>query len=119
MVNMSITNQFGGSHMHRTTLIDGQNVCMDCNQIVIAPILSTDDPRLIPVSNLQSVLNEIKESSPQGLDLWLIEIANACGQPWPNYVDQLADKYTGAPPHVDYLYDYNGQWIGCDEGQRW
>jgi len=103
---MSVENS--GWHHHRTSVIEGHNVCMDCGEIVIKPILDLNDPRLVPPSkgiDLQEVSGMLQH---QGIDIVLIEIANRRDVPWPNYIDQLATKYEAPPPHVHLLYDENG-----------
>lgn len=80
-------------HTHRPITMGGQQVCQDCNEVLINPILTSEDfaarqpttpPPLVP------------PLLPGYIDFALIDLRN----PWPDYIDKLADRYNGDPPHA-------------------
>lgn len=104
-----------GKHEHRPTVMNGQRMCMDCNMVLIDPILSHDDERLkhdvYPPEDVQREMwfAAIKSVLPKPLDWILIELSNRLGMEWPDWIDQLADEYEGDPPHTKEWSDADGE----------
>jgi hypothetical protein len=81
-------------------------ICQFCRAVLIDPILSFDDERLAPPSRLDRWRAYLKELEPLNLatmpiDYILIGAADALNEPWPDYIQQVAEKYNGNPPHVN------------------
>jgi hypothetical protein len=101
MTNLS-NIQNPGSHVHLPTTVDGQQVCMSCNTVLIKPLLTTED---VAAANRQPVklwLDAIKSLCPKPIDFLWIELCERLGIDWPDYIDKLSTRYGGEnPPHTE------------------
>jgi hypothetical protein len=109
-----------GKHEHRFPY--GGNICADCNQVVITPILSWDDERLkslpYPVSDAilhsdgtlvfhtpEMVIEAIMSVKPRPpLDWVLMEFCDRMNWARPDYVNKVGNYYVernADPPHVN------------------
>lgn len=96
---MTVSNP--GVHKHRTTLVGGQQVCMDCSAVVITPILERDDERLAANGQPASLwLDAIKSLAPAPLDFLLLEMVHRLGIEVPDYIAKLGTHYEDEPPHI-------------------
>ena len=102
-------------HEHR--FVGDSNICIDCNEMIVTPILSFDDERLKPEPLVQitfyapdmvidAILSLYKKGMHPPLDWVLIELCDRMSWARPDYIEQLADFYaenghSGEPPHVN------------------
>lgn len=100
-------------HQHTPIMTSAGKMCKVCQAILIDPILDFDDNRIKAVKpkwieRLEYVVgylngiqtDAIKDGRPEPLDFVLIHLADSLEVQWPNYIQQLSEKY-GEPPHVD------------------
>lgn len=109
-----------GSHKHREVVEQGRRVCQDCHQILITPILSHDDERILAIAKDAKVVAEaqrrlrligsVKWAHPNGApaDFLLMTVTDRLGDERPDYIWQLSEKYDGEePPHVQKMEWWN------------
>lgn len=94
------------THQHRLTNVGGQQVCMDCSQVIITPILSNEDfAARNPAPAEDTTWAEWLRNNWRGMqpiDFALIDMSESRNVEWPDYIDKLRIAYDGLnPPHVE------------------
>jgi hypothetical protein len=96
-----------GSHTHLPTTVDGQQVCMSCNVVLIQPLLTTEAvAKANTISEEELWARVVDELRGSPADFILIELSDASNPP--NYIRQLMEHYGDSePPHVRTLRWWN------------
>lgn len=95
-----------GIHKHRVVSTPTGDVCQDCGEVQIKPILSWDDERLhAPEETPAAKEYTLEELLPCPLDFLLLQMAFRAEVKPPNYIDIISEAYDGAegppmPPHT-------------------
>lgn len=89
-------------HVHRPRDVDGQQICQDCNAVVINPILSFDDERIRPMSD-EELFEKVK-AELSGCPADYIMLALGIHAP---FITILTNAYQDDPPHTRTLRWWN------------
>lgn len=91
-----------GKHEHLPTTIDGQQVCMSCNQVLIKPILTQEEFEAANGQPASLWIDAVKSLAPKPIDFLWIELCERLGCDWPDYIEKLSERYGGEnPPHTE------------------